>query len=172
MSDLLSDLQGHFANEYTVERELTGGGMSRVVVARDVALNRQVVIKVLPPNVTATISADRFRREIMLSAALQHPNIVPVLRAGELNGVPYFVMPYIEGESLRARMMRGPLSVRETINILKDVARALSFAHGRGIIHRASKPDNGDALSRRGRCRRRSRGATVRKASSALHAPL
>ena len=142
MSDLLSDLQAHFGNEYTVERELAGGGMSRVVVARDASLNRQVVIKVLPPTVTATISVDRFRREIMLSAAMQHPNIVPVLRAGELNGVPYFVMPYIEGESLRARMMRGPLSVRETVSILKDVARALAFAHGRGIIHRDIKPDN------------------------------
>jgi eukaryotic-like serine/threonine-protein kinase len=142
MSDLISDLQAHLGNEYTVERELTGGGMSRVVVARDVALDRQVVIKVLPPNVTATISVDRFRREIMLAAALQHPNVVPVLRAGELNGVPYFVMPYIEGESLRARMMRGPLSVRETVTILKDVARALAFAHGRGIIHRDIKPDN------------------------------
>ena len=142
MSDLLSDLQLHFGNEYTVERELTGGGMSRVVVARDAALDRRVVIKVLPPNVTATISVDRFRREIMLAAALQHPNVVPVLRAGELNGVPYFVMPYIEGESLRARMMRGPLSVRETVTILKDVARALAFAHGRGIIHRDIKPDN------------------------------
>ena len=142
MSDLISDLQAHLGSEYTVERELTGGGMSRVVVARDVALDRQVVIKVLPPNVTATISVDRFRREIMLAAALQHPNVVPVLRAGELNGVPYFVMPYIEGESLRARMMRGPLSVRETVTILKDVARALAFAHGRGIIHRDIKPDN------------------------------
>ncbi len=142
MSDILSDLQAHFGNEYTVERELTGGGMSRVVVARDAALERQVVIKVLPPNVTATISVDRFRREIMVAAALQHPNVVPVLRAGELSGVPYFVMPYIEGESLRTRMMRGPLSVRETVNILKDVARALAFAHGRGIIHRDIKPDN------------------------------
>ncbi|MGH7693362.1 MAG: protein kinase domain-containing protein [Gemmatimonadaceae bacterium] len=142
MSDILSDLQAHFGTEYTVERELTGGGMSRVVVARDAALDRHVVIKVLPPNVTATISVDRFRREIMLAAALQHPNIVPVLRAGELNGVPFFVMPYIEGESLRARMMRGPLSVRETVTILKDVARALAFAHGRGIIHRDIKPDN------------------------------
>ncbi len=103
MSDLLNDLQAHVGNEYTVERELTGGGMSRVVVARDAALDRRVVIKVLPPNVTATISVDRFRREIMLAAALQHPNIVPVLRAGELNGVPFFVMPYIEGESLRTR---------------------------------------------------------------------
>ena len=142
MSDFLNDLQRHFGDEFTVERELGGGGMSRVVLARDSRLDRRVVIKVLPSSVTATISADRFKREIMLSAALQHPNIVPVLRSGEYEGLPYFVMPYIDGESLRARMMRGPLSVRETVSILKDVTRALAFAHGRGVIHRDIKPDN------------------------------
>jgi serine/threonine-protein kinase len=140
--NILSDLQRHFGDEFTVERELGGGGMSRVFLARDNRLDRRVVIKVLPASVTATISADRFKREIMLSAALQHPNIVPVLRAGEYEGLPYFVMPYIDGESLRARMMRGPLSVRETVSILKDVTRALAFAHGRGVIHRDIKPDN------------------------------
>ncbi len=142
MTDFLGNLQAHLGDEFTLERELGGGGMSRVVLARDTRLERRVVIKVLPPSVTATISADRFKREIMLSAALQHPNIVPVLRAGEYDGLPYFVMPYIEGESLRTRMMRGPLSVRETVSILKDVTRALIFAHGRGIIHRDIKPDN------------------------------
>jgi serine/threonine-protein kinase len=79
VTEFLSDLQKHLANEFTVERELGGGGMSRVILARDERLQRRVVIKVLPPAVTATISADRFKREIMLSAALQHPNIVPVL---------------------------------------------------------------------------------------------
>lgn len=142
MSELLNDLAAHLSGEYAIERELSGGGMSRVLVARDATLNRRVVIKILPPNVTATISAERFRREIMLAAALQHPNVVPVLRAGEFQGLPYFVMPFIEGESLRARMMRGPLSVRETVNILKDVTRALVFAHAQGIIHRDIKPDN------------------------------
>jgi len=78
----------------------------------------------------------------MLAAGLQHPNIVPVLSAGEFGALPYFVMPFIDGESLRARMMRGPLSVRETVMILKDVVRALAFAHGRGVIHRDIKPDN------------------------------
>jgi serine/threonine-protein kinase len=142
MSELLSDLQTHFADKYVLERELGGGGMSRVFVARDERLDRRVVIKVLPPSVTATISAERFKREIMLAAQLQHPNIVPVLAAGELGALPYFVMPFIDGESLRSRMMRGPLSIRETVNILKDVARALGFAHNRGIIHRDIKPDN------------------------------
>ena len=142
MSDLLADLQAHFADKYVLERELGGGGMSRVFVARDERLERRVVIKLLPPQVTATISAERFKREIMLAAGLQHPNIVPVLSAGELGTLPYFIMPFIDGESLRARMMRGPLSVRETVTILKDVVRALGFAHGRGIIHRDIKPDN------------------------------
>jgi serine/threonine-protein kinase len=142
VSDLLADLQTHFADKYHLERELGGGGMSRVFVARDERLDRRVVIKLLPPQVTATISAERFKREIMLAAGLQHPNIVPVLSAGELGTLPYFIMPFIDGESLRARMMRGPLSVRETVTILKDVVRALAFAHGRGIIHRDIKPDN------------------------------
>jgi serine/threonine-protein kinase len=142
VTELLSDLQAHFADKYVLERELGGGGMSRVFVARDARLDRRVVIKLLPPSVTATISADRFKREIMLVAGLQHPNIVPVLSAGEFGTLPYFIMPFIEGESLRSRMMRGPLSVRETVTILKDVVRALAFAHGRGIIHRDIKPDN------------------------------
>jgi len=142
VTDLLADLQAHFGNTYALERELGGGGMSRVFVARDERLDRRVVIKLLPPSVTATISAERYKREIMLAAGLQHPNIVPVLSAGEFGALPYFIMPFIDGESLRARMMRGPLSVRETVTILKDVVRALAFAHGRGIIHRDIKPDN------------------------------
>ncbi|HUQ80238.1 MAG TPA: serine/threonine-protein kinase [Gemmatimonadaceae bacterium] len=142
MTELLADLQAHFADKYELDRELGGGGMSRVFVARDARLDRRVVIKLLPPQVTATISAERFKREIMMAAGLQHPNIVPVLAAGEFGALPYFIMPYIDGESLRARMKRGPLSVRETVTILKDVVRALGFAHGRGIIHRDIKPDN------------------------------
>src|SRR5215207_9552657 len=142
VTDLLADLQAHFGSTYALERELGGGGMSRVFVARDERLDRRVVIKLLPPSVTATISADRFKREIMLAAGLQHPNIVPVLSAGEYGALPYFIMPFIDGESLRTRMMRGPLSVRETVMILKDVVRALAFAHSRGVIHRDIKPDN------------------------------
>ncbi len=116
--------------------------MSTVFVARDNALGRSVVIKVLPYELAATVSVDRFKREIMLSAALQHPHIVPVLSAGETDGLPFFIMPFVEGESLRARLSRGPLSVREAVSILKDVSRALVYAHGRGIIHRDIKPDN------------------------------
>src|SRR5689334_4321863 len=116
--------------------------MSSVFVARDNALGRSVVVKVLPYELAATVSVDRFKREIMLSAALQHPHIVPVLSAGETDGLPFFIMPFVDGESLRARLSRGPLSVREAVSILKDVSRALVYAHGRGIIHRDIKPDN------------------------------
>ncbi|MGQ0650635.1 MAG: protein kinase domain-containing protein [Gemmatimonadaceae bacterium] len=142
VADFIAQLQAHFAGEYTVERELSGGGMAQVVLAKDVRLNRRVVIKLLPASVTAAISAERFEREIMVSASLQHPNIVPVLSSGKVNGLPYFVMPYIDGESLRTRIRRGPLSVRETVSILKDVCRALTFAHAKGVIHRDIKPDN------------------------------
>jgi eukaryotic-like serine/threonine-protein kinase len=142
VADIREDLQRALGTAYTIERELGGGGMSIVFVATDNALGRQVVIKVLPYELAATVSVERFKREIMLSAALQHPNIVPVLSAGQAEQLPYFIMPYVDGESVRARMARGPLSVRETIAILRDVARALSYAHGRGIIHRDIKPDN------------------------------
>jgi len=147
---LRDELQRTLGDSYTLDRELGGGGMSSVFVARDNSLGRTVVVKVLPYELAATVSVDRFKREIMLSAALQHPHIVPVLSAGETEGdngaastrLPFFIMPFVEGESLRARLSRGPLSVREAVSILKDVARALVYAHGRGIIHRDIKPDN------------------------------
>lgn len=135
-------LQEALGTAFRLERELGGGGMSRVFVARDAALDRRVVVKVLPETIAEGLSADRFRREIMLSAGLQHPNIVPVIAAGDASGLPYFVMPFVEGESLRARIARGPLLVPEVVSILRDVARALGYAHTRGIIHRDIKPDN------------------------------
>jgi TolB-like protein len=138
----MARVQAHLASTYTIEEEMGGGGMSRVFRAHDHALNRKVVIKVLPQSVAGTMSVDRFRREIMLAAKLQNPHIVPVLAAGEVGELPYFVMPFIDGESLRARIQRGPLSVRETVGLMRDISRALSFAHRLGIVHRDIKPDN------------------------------
>jgi eukaryotic-like serine/threonine-protein kinase len=139
---LPDDLQRALGPATTLGSELPRGGMSRVFAGFDETLHRKVAVKVLAPDLAESLSIDRFRREIMLVASLQHPNIVPVLSAGDAGGLPYFVMPFVEGESLRSRLMRGPLSVRETITVMRDVARALSAAHEHGIVHRDIKPDN------------------------------
>jgi serine/threonine protein kinase len=117
--------------------------MSRVFVASETALGRKVVVKVLLPELAIGVSVDRFRREVQLAAQLQHPHIVPLLSAGEAEGLPYFIMPFVTGESLRARVTReGELPVSETVRILRDVVSALAYAHARGVIHRDIKPDN------------------------------
>jgi eukaryotic-like serine/threonine-protein kinase len=141
-ADLRQQLQATLTGSYTVERELGGGGMSRVFVATDTALRRAVVVKVLPPELVAGLNVERFRREILLAAGLQHAHIVPVLAAGETNGLPWFTMPFVDGESLRERVARGPLPISESLSILRDVARALAYAHSRGVVHRDIKPDN------------------------------
>lgn len=143
MTDFLATLNTHLSDCYAVERELGGGGMSRVFVAMEKKLERRVVIKVLPEGVAAGISADRFRREIQLAAKLQHPHIVPVLSTGEVDGKPYFTMPFIAGESLRQRITRdGELPLEEAVRLLRDVASALAYAHKNGVVHRDIKPDN------------------------------
>ncbi len=141
--DIRDQLQATFGADYTIGRELGGGGMSRVFLAEDLKLGRTVVIKVLAPELAAGISAERFDREIRLAGSLQQANIVPLLTAGETGGLPYFTMPFVEGKSLRARLAAGPaLSIAECIGILRDVTRALGYAHERGIVHRDIKPDN------------------------------
>src|SRR5688572_19124261 len=117
--------------------------MSRVFVADETRLGRKVVIKLMSSDVAAGISADRFEREIKLAASLQQANIVPVLSAGDVGGVPYYTMPFVEGESLRSRLAKsGALPIGEVIGILRDVARALAYAHAHGVVHRDIKPDN------------------------------
>lgn len=139
---LIEQLQNCLGERYCVERELGGGGMSRVFVAREVALERQVVIKLVAPHL-AGVSLERFRREILLAARLQHPHIVPVLSTGEVDGLPYFTMPLVEGESLRERLNNSaPLPIAETVRVLREIALALSYAHERGIVHRDIKPAN------------------------------
>ena len=143
MSDLQSQLQATLSGAYTLERELGGGGMARVFVADEVRLGRKVVVKVLSPELAAGISGERFEREIRTAASLQQANIVPVLATGETNGLPYYTMPYVEGESLRHRMgKQPPLTISDVLRILGDVARALQYAHDHGIVHRDIKPDN------------------------------
>jgi serine/threonine-protein kinase len=143
MSSISDRLLSALGGSYTIERELTGGGMALVFVGMDLDLGRRVVIKILPPELAASVSAERFRREILTVARLQHPHIVPILKAGEVDGLPYFVMPYVDGESIDIRLRRvGTLGVRETLGIMKDVARALAFAHEHGVVHRDIKPGN------------------------------
>src|SRR3989441_1153060 len=117
--------------------------MSRVFVAQETALDRKVVIKVLPPETAAQVSLERFKREILLAAKLQHPHIVPLLTAGESNGLPYFTMPFVDGESLRVRLARhGELPVNHAIRMLREITSALAYAHEHGIVHRDIKPEN------------------------------
>ena len=143
MRDLLERLRVALSPDYRVERELGGGGMSRVFLAEETELGRRVVIKILPPEMGVGVSIDRFRREIQLAAALQHPHIVPLLHAGHVEEVLYYTMPLIEGESLRAKLAReGALPIADTVRILRDVVDALAYAHRHDVAHRDIKPDN------------------------------
>jgi Flp pilus assembly protein TadD len=143
LSELFDRLQSSLGSQYRLERELGGGGMSRVFVALEEQLGRRVVIKVLPPDLSAGLSIDRFRREIQVIAALQHPHIVPLLASGQAGDLLYYTMPFIEGESLRAKVDReGALPVPAAARILREVADALSYAHEHGVVHRDIKPDN------------------------------
>ena len=143
MTDFRATLESKLGDTYIFERELGGGGMSRLFVALDRTLERRVVFKVLPEQLAGEVNADRFRREIQLSARLQHPHIVPVLSSGEMEGVPFFVMPLIEGESLRQTIERkGELTIPESVRFLREIASALAYAHKSGVGHRDIKPEN------------------------------
>ena len=142
-SALLNRLAAALADRYAVERELGRGGMAAVFLARDMQLDRLVALKVLHAELAAAVGGARFAREIRLTARLQHPHIVPVLAAGEAAGLPYFVMPYVEGESLRDRLRREQcLTLNGALAILTQVGSALEYAHELGIVHRDVKPEN------------------------------
>jgi serine/threonine protein kinase len=141
--NLRKRLQEALGTAYTIERELPRGGMSRVYVATETSLKRTVVLKVLAPELTAGLSAERFKREISLAARLQHPNIVPLLAAGQAGVSLYYTMPLVDGESLRDRIVRErPMGIDNVVRILEEVASALCYAHEEGIVHRDIKPEN------------------------------
>jgi serine/threonine protein kinase len=137
------DAVAAFAPSYEIDGELAGGGMSRVFFGRDARLGRKIVAKILPPELGAEVSLGRFQQEIRLAAQLRHPHIVPLLDSGEAGGCLYYTMPFIEGESLRDRLRRdGRLSVSAALHVAIEVADALAYAHGRGVVHRDIKPGN------------------------------
>src|ERR1051326_3236383 len=140
---LLADLRAALDATYAIEREIGGGGMSRVFLADERSLGRRVVLKVLPPELTAGVNRERFRREIQFAARLQHPHIVPLLAAGQVGDILYYTMPFVEGESLRNRLEKdGPMPAARVLAVLQDVVEALADAHSRGLVHRGLQPEN------------------------------
>ncbi len=143
MKDTLEGIQAAFEGAYKIEREVGHGGMATVYLARDLKHDRLVALKVLRPELAAALGGDRFPREIAIIAQLSHPHILPLHDSGQQGGYLYYVMPYVEGGSLRERLKRdGTLPVREAVRILREVADALAYAHEHGIVHRDIKPDN------------------------------
>lgn len=143
MTDLRTRLETALRGSYHVERELTGGAASRLFLAVETTLNRQVVIKVLAAESASAVGAARFKQEMDLAAHLQHPHILEVLTAGSRDDLLYYIMPWVSGESLRHRLEReGRLPVADAVLVLREVAEALAFAHGQGIVHRDIKPEN------------------------------
>ena len=134
---------GSRVGAYVIERKIGAGGMATVFLGRDAKHERAVAIKVLSPELNTLDGVERFRTEISVTARLQHPNLLPLLDSGDVDGTPYYVMPYVAGETLRARLDRDKqLPVREAVYIATTVARALDYAHRHGVVHRDLKPEN------------------------------
>ena len=168
--DLRARLDAALGAAYTIERELGGGGMSRVFLAEETRLGRRVVVKLLSPELGAGVSAERFEREIQLAARLQHPHIVPLLAAGDVDGLPYYTMPFVAGASLRERMHGGPIPSHEAQGILRDVAQGARVRASAG--DRASRHQAGERAAQRRhgdgrRLRRRARASAPRRRSPA-----
>ena len=143
MPDLLDRLKTALADRYAIEREIGAGGMATVYLAEDLKHHRKVAVKVMRPELASAVGGERFLREIEIAAGLNHPRILPVHDSGEADGLLYYVMPFVEGESLRDRMRRhGMLAVEPALRIIQAVSSALSYAHSHGIIHRDIKPEN------------------------------
>jgi tetratricopeptide (TPR) repeat protein/predicted Ser/Thr protein kinase len=143
MAEILERVRASLSDKYEVERELGRGGMSLVFLARDERHDRKVALKVLRPELAASVGSDRFLREVQIEASLQHPHILPLYDSGETDGLLYYTMPYVEGETLRERIRREEqLSVDDVVSISSDVAEALTYAHEHGVVHRDIKPEN------------------------------
>src|SRR5712691_9622221 len=143
MSGLLGRLRVALAERYRIERELGRGGMATVYLAKDLKHGRSVALKVLSPDLAASLGTERFLREIDIAARLAHPHILPLHDSGEADGLLYFVMPYVEGESLRGRLSRErQLPLEDALHITRQVADALDYAHSRDVLHRDIKPEN------------------------------
>ena len=139
----MDGLSAALADRYRIERELGQGGMATVYLAQDLRHDRKVAVKVLRPELAAVIGAERFLSEIKTTANLQHPHILPLHDSGAVNGTVFYVMPYVEGESLRDRLVREKqLPIADTVRIASEVASALDYAHRHGVIHRDIKPEN------------------------------
>ena len=136
-------LAAALSGSYRIEREVGVGGMATVYLAHDLKHDRSVALKILRPELTAAMGTDRFPREIHIIAQMQHPHILPLYDSGAADGFLYYVMPFVDGESLRAKLARtGPLPINETVRLLHEITDALAYAHARGIVHRDIKPDN------------------------------
>jgi serine/threonine-protein kinase len=143
MSSTADRFVAALADRYRIDRELGQGGMATVYVAEDVRHRRKVALKVLHPELSAVLGPERFLKEIELTANLQHPHILPLFDSGEASGQLYYVMPFVEGETLRGRLERErQLPITEALQITREVADALSYAHERGVVHRDIKPEN------------------------------
>jgi len=143
MTDQLDRISAALSGSYRIEREVGVGGMATVYLALDLKHDRKVALKILRPELTAAMGTDRFPREIHIIAQMQHPHILPLYDSGATGGFLYYVMPFVDGESLRAKLSRvGPLPINEAVRLLQEIADALSYAHARGIVHRDIKPDN------------------------------
>ncbi len=143
MEDLVARLNSALADRYAIERELGSGGMATVYLAEDVKHRRKVALKVLRPDLAAALGPERFLQEIEIAAQLQHPHILPLYDSGEADGFLFFVMPYVEGLSLRDKLAKeGELPIADAVRILRDVVDALTEAHAHGVVYRDIKPEN------------------------------